>query len=99
MPGVPRSLDSLERLAATSPRAACTAASAVPRSAMVALALCTSRTNSCALPPTPFEPGRLAAVPCSNSDSSLAAWLRLSPETAGFCARTAVLFQWYCSHG
>ncbi len=78
MPGVPRSLDSLERLAATSPRAACTAASAVPRSAMVALALCTSCTNSCSPPPAPLEPGRLAAVHCPASESSLAAWLRLT---------------------
>ena len=48
MPGVPRSFMSLERRPSTSPRAACSAASATDRSAIVTRALFTSRTNSCA---------------------------------------------------
>lgn len=46
MPGVPRSLASLVRLASTSARACCRAPSARLRSAMTALALRTMRTYS-----------------------------------------------------
>lgn len=48
MPGMPRSLLSLERLESTSARAPCSVASAELRSAIVIRALFTSRTNSCA---------------------------------------------------